>query len=93
MVIDIPQSSDVGVYEIQVCGSIKNSLFTTVCTGFDLKVVPLPGEEPAPEVDIFQVEPDFLINLTDQRVKVGDDLSYSPGAQIGVYGEVMEVQV
>ena len=60
-----------------------NSLNTTDCTEFELKVDPLPSA--------FEIEPEFMVNLQDQRVKVGDSLVYSPGDKLSSYGHEMTV--
>ena len=58
-----------------------NSLNTTDCTEFELRVDPLPSA--------FEIEPEFMVNLQDQRVKVGNSLVYSPGDKLSSYGHEM----
>lgn len=58
-----------------------NSLETTECTEFELTIKPLPLA--------FEIEPKFMVNLQDQRVKVGDSLVYSPGDKLSSYGHEM----
>jgi hypothetical protein len=37
------------------------------------------------------IKPSWLVNLADQRVKVGESLLYSPGIQLNTYGFFMHV--
>lgn len=90
IIIDTPEDENVGEYEVKVCSKIFNSLETTECTSFEIKVVPLP--EPEVEI-IYTEEPQFMVVLQDQKVRVGDSLSYSPGANVDTYGHQMEVKV
>ena len=62
-----------------------NAPETTDCTDFDLTVEALPSGE------IIKVEPEFMVNLQDQRVKVGDSLIYSLEARLSSYGHEMTV--
>lgn len=36
--------------------------------------------EPVPQGEIYTEEPEFMLALADQRVKVGDSLAYNLGA-------------
>ena len=54
---------------------------------FDLDIAPTPTDV------IYTEEPDFIINLEDQKVKVGDLLQYSPGLPTNIYGYIMDVTV
>jgi len=38
------------------------------------------------------IKPEWLVNLSNQRVKVGHNLLYSPGIQMNTYGYMMEVK-
>ena len=64
-----------------------NAPETTDCTDFDLTVEALPSGE------IIKVEPEFMVNLQDQRVKVGDSLIYSLEARLSSYGHEMTVKM
>ena len=68
---DTPSNKDIGDYEVKVCSTIYNFLNTTECIDFDFKV------EPVPDVKVWTVEPDFMVGLDNQRVKVGDSLLYT----------------
>ena len=59
ILIDTPESKDIGEYEIRVCSTIFNSLLTKECSQFDLVIVPVA------EGKIFSVEPEFLLALQD----------------------------
>ena len=59
---------------------------TVSCTKFDVNVVPVPDNNQ------YTRKPDFLINLRDQRVKVGEPLMYSMGDGKNIYGERMDVK-
>ena len=83
--INTPEGSDDGDYSIQVCSTIMNSPETTDCTEFDLTV------EASPSGEIIKVEPEFMVNLQDQRVKVGDSLIYSLEDRLSSYGHEMTV--
>jgi len=87
ILIDTPDNRDIGSYEIRVCSTIYNFLNTTSCTSFDLVVIPVP------EVIIWSVEPEFMVNLEDKRVKVGESLTYSLGNIMGSYGYLMDVSL
>ena len=85
--INTPEGSDDGDYSIKVCSTIMNAPETTDCTDFDLTVEALPSGE------IIKVEPEFMVNLQDQRVKVGDSLIYSLEARLSSYGHEMTVKM
>ena len=62
---------------------------TNECTKLDLIVIPAPSGQGK----TVSVEPEFMINLKDQRVKVGQALAYTPGVQLNGYGLLMDVSV
>ena len=74
ILINEPEPSDAGSYEFEICSQLDNSLNTRVCTNFDLVVEPLSDANIT-----VSIMPDWMVNLEDQTVKVGDSLLYSPG--------------
>ena len=60
---------------------------TTACREFLITVSSIPNNRTVP------IEPDFMVKLQNQRVKVGNSLAYSPGVNINTYGYLMDVQV
>lgn len=74
MIIENPGALDVGSYEIKMCSQIDNSLRTKSCSEFKLEVKPIGGANIT-----VSIMPDWLVNLEDQRVRVGESLVYSPG--------------
>ena len=68
---------------------IYNSLFTKECTKLDIVVVAAPQGQGK----TVSVEPEFMVSLKDQRVKVGQALAYTPGIQLNGYGLMMDVSV
>lgn len=87
ILIDPPKGGDIGEYEVRVCSKILNSIETTECISFDITVVPQPDGRTYTE------EPEFMVVLADQKVRVGDSLSFSPGANTNTYGYQMQVDV
>ena len=60
---------------------------TTACRVFTITVSTIPNNRTVP------IEPDFMLGLKNQRVKVGESLAYSLGVQINSYGYPMDVEV
>ena len=87
LLFDSPVATDSGRYDIKVCSKIFNSVNTTSCVNFNLIVDPLPAN------NTYTTMPDFLLNLEDQRVKVGDALKYSLGLPENTAGYIMNVEV
>lgn len=58
-----------------------------MCREFKITVEAIPNNKTVP------IEPEFMLRLANQRVKVGDSLVYSPGVQLGTYGYLMDVRV
>lgn len=81
-----PESGDAGQYDFLICSQIDNSLNTKSCTDFTVIVEPLSDANIT-----VSVEPEWIANLEDQRVKVGQSLLYTPGIQYNSYGFLMEV--
>lgn len=86
VLIDTPKGRDIGDYEVIVCSMIHNSVQTSACTEFDVKVKPEPTDI------IYTKEPEFLLNLDDQRVRVGEALQYKIGQPVNNYGFRMELE-
>ena len=84
--LSTPKSEHVGIYLVKVCSKIHNSLMTTACKEFKVTVNPLSISNTTTAVSI---EPEFMLSLHDQKVKVGDSLIYSPGVQLNTYGYMM----
>ena len=74
LIINPPENTDIGNYDIQICSQIDNSLSTRECTDFEIVIEPVGGANIT-----VTFKPDWLVNLQNQRVKVGDNLVYSPG--------------
>ena len=58
-----------------------------MCREFTITVSPVPNQK------IVSKEPEFMLNLSNQRVKVGESLDYSPGASRNTYGYLMDVEL
>ena len=86
IIINEPATSDIGTYDFEICSQIDNSLNTRSCTEFTVKIEPLNTAN----ITVTK-EPEWIISLQNQRVKVGDSLLYAPGIQFNTYGYLMEV--
>ena len=90
ILLSTPKSEHVGIYLVKVCSTIRNSLMTTACKEFKITVNSMSNSNTTTAVTI---EPEFMLSLHDQKVKVGDSLIYSPGVQLNTYGYMMQVGV
>ena len=63
ILIEIPENRDIGEFEVIVCSKIYNFYETESCIDFDITVVPEPSNKTYTE------EPEFLLDVVDQRVR------------------------
>ena len=81
--INEPVQGDSGTYQINVCSTIENHLLTSECTKFTLEIEPIEVDDPSIVVNVTAEMdddggPEWIANLYNQRVKVGDSLIYKP---------------
>ena len=78
-----------GSYEIKVCSQIANSLYTKACTEFNVTVA-----EPEEATNGTALEkPDWSVRLEDQRIRVGQSLSYKPTVLLSSPGYLIDMKV
>ena len=74
IIINPPKNSDAGTYQFKVCSQLDNSLKTRECTEFKVVVEPLSTANIT-----VSIMPEWMVNLSNQRVRVGHSLLYAPG--------------
>ena len=70
---------DIGIHCIIIYSALANSLLTKTSTTFCITVFEPSGITVA-------VRPEFILNVSNQRVAVGSSLVYSPGFATNTYG-------